>query len=296
MRRNAAGIRSRARWGLLLAPLIAAVAIAVVAAPPAAPLAAQGPSGEDVFATACAGCHQAAGEGVEGAFPPLRGNPAAADPATVEAAVTNGVSGPIEVLGVRYDSVMPPVTGLSDADIAAVVDHVVGLAGETSGAATGAGSGTGVASTAGVEPAAVTGDAARGRLLFTGADRLSAGAPACHACHTAGSSGDLGGSGLGPDLTGAYQRLGGDAGLTGWLANPPSATMAPVFASRPLSEQELADLVAFLADAPTEPAPAATTDRLTTGALSATALLLVAMAVVGRGARRPYATQLRSRR
>ncbi|MFV0257798.1 MAG: c-type cytochrome [Acidimicrobiales bacterium] len=301
MRRSSTSGRARARRAPL-APLpvitLILITVAVVIARPETPAGAQDPSGEDVFATNCASCHQADGGGIEGTFPPLLGNPAAADPATVEAAVTTGVSGPLEVLGVPYDSVMPPLTGLSDAEVAAVVDYVVGLAGEASGAEAGSAAGSTATTTAGgsEEAAAPAGDAAQGQRLFTGADRLAAGAPACHACHAAGSVDDLGGSGLGPDLTTVHARLGGDVGLSAWLADPPSATMAPVFGSRPLSPQEVADLVAFLASTPAEPEAAPATDRLTTGALVAVALLLAAMAFLGRGARRPFALQLRSRR
>ena len=57
------------------------------------------------------------------------GNPAATDPAYVADVISNGKSGPIEVAGVAYDSVMPPVAALDGAELDAVVAYVVSLAG-----------------------------------------------------------------------------------------------------------------------------------------------------------------------
>jgi len=55
----------------------------------------------------------------------------------------------------------------------------------------------------------------------------------------------LGGGLLGPNLTGASDKYG-DAGLAAALANIPFPTMKPIFADRPLTPEEQADLRAFL--------------------------------------------------
>jgi mono/diheme cytochrome c family protein len=102
-------------------------------------------------------------------------------------------------------------------------------------------------SSAAVVPAgpAVAGDAARGRELFLGKRRLSNGAAACVACHQA-SGLPLAGGRLGPNLSAAHQKLGGDRGLASWLHNPPTKMMSTIFRSAPLSDEEAADLTAFL--------------------------------------------------
>lgn len=81
--------------------------------------------GRAVYAQSCAACHGADGRGQAGYYPPLAGN---ADlwkdrlfPVLV---VLHGLSGPIAVEGVRYDSAMPSFGHLSDAQIAAVVNYV----------------------------------------------------------------------------------------------------------------------------------------------------------------------------
>lgn len=89
------------------------------------------------------------------------------------------------------------------------------------------------------------GDAARGRELFLGKRRLSNGAAACAACHQA-SGLPLAGGRLGPDLSVAHKKLGGDRGLNSWLHNPPTRMMSTIFRSAPLTAEESADLTAFL--------------------------------------------------
>lgn len=86
--------------------------------------------GETVYASTCQMCHMGAGEGVKGVFPPLAGSDYMQKIATAKnrdpliGIVVNGLSGPITVSGVQYNSVMPPIGGVSDDDIAAVLTYV----------------------------------------------------------------------------------------------------------------------------------------------------------------------------
>jgi mono/diheme cytochrome c family protein len=98
--------------------------------PPAAATAAPGATpakvdGAAVFADQCAICHQPKGEGVAGQFPPLAHNRdvflARDFPVRV---VLFGLKGKIAVGGHDFDSEMPPLDLLSDAEIAAVVAYV----------------------------------------------------------------------------------------------------------------------------------------------------------------------------
>lgn len=88
-------------------------------------------------------------------------------------------------------------------------------------------------------------DVATGRALFTGAQRLKNGGPACMSCHTVRGLGGLSGGRLGPDLTLVYERLQGRKGLTAWLTNPASPTMMPVFKPTPIDPNEILPLVAM---------------------------------------------------
>ena len=88
------------------------------------------PDGEAVYVAQCAACHQADGQGVAGAFPPLAGHvPDIYDleggRAWLIHVVLYGLAGEIEADGVTYDGVMPALPQLSDAEIAAVLNHIV---------------------------------------------------------------------------------------------------------------------------------------------------------------------------
>jgi cytochrome c oxidase cbb3-type subunit II len=81
--------------------------------------------GQSLFVATCAACHQATGEGLPGAFPPLKGNPAVndADPTQHIHVVLHGLQG-ANVGGTVYSSPMPPFgTTLSDADIANIINY-----------------------------------------------------------------------------------------------------------------------------------------------------------------------------
>ncbi len=113
-------VASHWRVGLLaLLPLMLAI-----------PAAAQD-SGAEIYATSCAACHQGNGEGVPGAFPPLKGH--AAEIATAAKGrdylahlVLFGLTGAITVEGKPFNGEMPAWGDtLSDAQLAAVLNYVL---------------------------------------------------------------------------------------------------------------------------------------------------------------------------
>jgi len=74
----------------------------------------------------CSSCHQANGNGIPGAFPPLNKNAALkynADRDYLLKAVVFGLNGEIEVDGNKYNGAMPAWAQLSDEEIAAVLNH-----------------------------------------------------------------------------------------------------------------------------------------------------------------------------
>lgn len=94
--------------------------------------------GQQVFSRNCASCHQAQGEGVPGAFPPLAGH--AAELAVVDGGreylvdvLLYGLQGPIEVEGTTYDGAMPAWAHLEDGEIADVINFAVRLGEEAEG-------------------------------------------------------------------------------------------------------------------------------------------------------------------
>ncbi len=83
-------------------------------------------NGAKVFASNCASCHGAQGQGMPGAFPPLANNPVViGDPNKVIGIVTGGLHGQISVGGMSYNGQMPAWKGqLSNKDMADVITYI----------------------------------------------------------------------------------------------------------------------------------------------------------------------------
>jgi len=81
--------------------------------------------GKRVFSQACAMCHQAEGQGMEGVFPPVAGSEiVTGDAKRVVAIVLHGLNGPVKVKGKDYNGVMPPQSLLSDEQVADVATYI----------------------------------------------------------------------------------------------------------------------------------------------------------------------------
>lgn len=82
--------------------------------------------GERVYGSVCITCHQADGNGLEGAFPPLAGSAVATgDPEMPIMIVLSGLTGQMTRGGVTYNGMMTPWgSTLSDAEVAAVLTYV----------------------------------------------------------------------------------------------------------------------------------------------------------------------------
>lgn len=94
------------------------------------------------------------------------------------------------------------------------------------------------------------GDPLRGEALYVGTVSFAQGGAPCLACHAiAGHElGYAAGASYGPDLTAIYADYG-EEGVAGVLEDLSFTSMAAIYAERPLSEPERADLVAFFAKA-----------------------------------------------
>jgi mono/diheme cytochrome c family protein len=83
------------------------------------------PRGRDLYVAKCSACHLANGEGIPGAFPPLKGSGVVNkdDAAKHIQVVLDGMQG-ARAGGVVYAAAMPPFAGLlSDAEIADIIDY-----------------------------------------------------------------------------------------------------------------------------------------------------------------------------
>ncbi len=90
----------------------------------------------------------------------------------------------------------------------------------------------------------VAGDAERGLDLFLGRTPLRGGGTACISCHNLKDAGALGGGTLGPDLTAVSVKYR-DPELISILQNPNFPTMASVFGSHPLGDEEIVQIFAL---------------------------------------------------
>src|SRR3546814_390377 len=97
----------------------------------------QASAGEELFAGTCSTCHQAKGQCLEGVFPPLANSDwIAADPKRLPAVILHGLSGHVKVNGVDYDSVMPPMSQLTDDEVANISTYVLNSWGNPGGTIT----------------------------------------------------------------------------------------------------------------------------------------------------------------
>jgi nitrite reductase (NO-forming) len=82
-------------------------------------------AGEVLFKGTCSVCHQPAGQGLFSVFPPLaKSDFLMKDKLRSIEIVLNGLSGPVQVNGTTYSSVMPPMSQLNDDDIANILTYV----------------------------------------------------------------------------------------------------------------------------------------------------------------------------
>ena len=83
-------------------------------------------AGRAVFNQNCQGCHQATGQGIPGAFPPIVGSEWVTGSAeTVARILLHGLQGPVQVAGATYNGAMPAWKDvLKDEEIAAVATYL----------------------------------------------------------------------------------------------------------------------------------------------------------------------------
>lgn len=94
-------------------------------------------AGRALFAGTCSTCHQAEGQGMPGVFPPLaKSDYIAADPKRVPKAILHGLVGKVTVNGKEYNSNMPPMSQLTDDEVANISTYVLNSWGNPGGKVT----------------------------------------------------------------------------------------------------------------------------------------------------------------
>jgi nitrite reductase (NO-forming) len=106
-----------------MAPVAAAAQAAVLGAPTKAQQIAAGGA---LYSGTCSTCHQADGQGLADVFPPLaKSDWLMKDKERAIDAVLNGLAGKITVNGKHYNSVMPPMSQLSNDEVASILTYAM---------------------------------------------------------------------------------------------------------------------------------------------------------------------------
>lgn len=247
------------------------VASAVAAQPTGEQLTSLAEEGESLFRQKCSACHSI-GEGDKPTGPDLAGVADRRDRAWLAAFIADPEKmleaqdqTAMEML-TRFNNLRMPTQSLDSTQIEALLTYL-----------------------AHPEEAAhhppvetvhvIAGDAARGARLYTGEAAFANGGAPCLGCHGMTGFGLAGGANYGPDLTAMFENFG-DEGLADILKTLPFPSMEPIYATRPLTEAEQADLRAFFAKATGTPV---TKSGLLLGeALSGVVLFLGAVLLFGR--------------
>lgn len=215
--------------------------LAVLAVPTMAPSAAAADETQSLFAAKCLSCHTV-GDGPR-VGPDLAGVGERRDRAwlvdfVAEPSAMLDSDPDAKALLAEYNGIRMPDLGLTREQAEALVELLTGCQGDE------------CKITVDFVPVtkATAEDIALGARLFSGAQPLYNGGPPCMSCHTVHNADVIvpGGT-LGPDLTRTFSRLG-DKGLDATLAEPQFDMMKTIFGYRPLSEEEVFALRAYLYD------------------------------------------------
>jgi nitrite reductase (NO-forming) len=94
-------------------------------------------AGQMLYNGTCSVCHQNSGQGLPQVFPPLAGSDyLMADTRRAIEIVLNGLTGPVTVNGNEYNSVMPPMSQLTDDEVANILTYVLNTWGNDDGTVT----------------------------------------------------------------------------------------------------------------------------------------------------------------
>lgn len=136
-------------------------------------------------------------------------------------------------------------------------------------------------STSAATPMLPAGSAARGEELFTGQLRLQNGGPPCGACHSIAGLPFPNGGTLGPNLTGAYKKLGA-RGMPVAMKTLYFPVMTSIYDPHPLTLEERADLLACFAEAAVQPRARWNTEMIALAGFVGACVLLIITRLVWR--------------
>ncbi len=202
--------------------------------------------GEQLFKQNCSACHKM---GMRLVGPDLTGVTEKRSEDWVKSFITNSQAmvkaGDADAVAVYEEFNKVPMTSFafSDEELSAVVDYL-----NTFSAAPAS------EESAGDEPAEAAApieyseeDVSNGRAYFQGGKSFAGGGPSCIACHNVTNEEVIPGGLMAKDLTNAFGRMGGHAGVAGILGAPPFPAMTNAYAGdAAITDEEIHALAAFL--------------------------------------------------
>ena len=199
--------------------------------------------GKELFDKQCASCHSIGGG--DGGGPDLKGvtEKRQADwlvRIIVEPDKLTAAKDPVQVELVKKAGFEMPNLGISSDDAKKIIAYLAGASSTTAS--------TNPAPAKEKPETAVTPELiALGKALFTGSKALTKGGAPCLSCHTFTYPGITGGNLSAADLGNSYQKMG-DSGMKGALKALKFPTMKKIYADRPLTDDEIAALMALFKD------------------------------------------------
>jgi len=201
-------------------------------------------TGKELFDKQCAGCHTIGGGDTGG--PDLKGVTATRSHEWLESVIIEpdkltAAKDSVQVALVKKYGYEMPNLGIGHADALKIIVYL----GEASGTARTQGA---LPSGEQMEIAVTPELVAKGKLLFTGKKRFAKGGAPCAACHPFTYPEISGGNLSVANLATTYQKLG-ETGMRGALKALKFPTMKKIYQDRPLTDDEIASLIALCKDA-----------------------------------------------
>lgn len=210
-------------------------------------LTAQADQGKALFDKQCASCHTIGGG--DGGGPDLNGVVAKRTHEWLESVIIEpdkltANKDPIQAELIKKYGYEMPNLGIGHEDALKIITYLAGAGGSNAAVA---------APPAGEQLATVVTPEliAQGKALFTGSTRMAKGGAPCLACHTLKYQVISGGNLSTADLGVSYQKMG-DTGMRGALKTLKFPTMKKIYDNRPLTDAEIAALMALFKDSPAQ--------------------------------------------